>query len=106
VLVASTHVDVAAPVVVVPASQLSALCAHASARGGTSRDQDSSGRRHRYQRQDSVTTMSANWLAPFVERRQHRTLTNERTTPPRQLFRTLASLVEEFDPLIRARSSR
>jgi UDP-N-acetylmuramoyl-L-alanyl-D-glutamate--2,6-diaminopimelate ligase len=102
-VVASMPVDVAAPVVVVPSTQLTALCSHASAAvvghpetktrliavTGTNG-------------KTSVTTIvgelarALSWNAANIG-----TLTNERTTPAApELFRTLATLVEHFDPAV------
>jgi len=51
-VIASAPVDVTAPVVVVPSTQLSALCAHASAASSVIPRPRLDGRRHRYQRKD------------------------------------------------------
>jgi len=100
-VVASAPVQVAAPVVVVPSTQLGALCAHASAAvvGHTetkTRLVAVTGTNGK----TSVTTIVADlaralsWNGASIG-----TLTNERTTPAApELFRTLASLVEGFDP--------
>jgi UDP-N-acetylmuramoyl-L-alanyl-D-glutamate--2,6-diaminopimelate ligase len=99
-VVASSNVSSDVPVIIVPATQLRALVAHASATitghpedgvelvGVTGTDGKT-----------SVTTLIASlassllWNAANVG-----TLTNERTTPaPPELFRTLAQLVKGFD---------
>ncbi|MDE3043713.1 MAG: UDP-N-acetylmuramoyl-L-alanyl-D-glutamate--2,6-diaminopimelate ligase [Acidobacteriota bacterium] len=100
-VVASAPANVGVPVVTVPGSQLHALLTHVSASivghpetktrlvGVTGTNGKT-----------SVTTMvaqlarSLSWNAATIG-----TLTNERTTPaPPELFRTLAQLVENFDP--------
>ena len=100
-VVASAPVQVAAPVVVVPSTQLGALCAHASAAvvghpETKTRVVAVTGTNGK----TSVTTIVADlaralsWNGASIG-----TLTNERTTPAApELFRTLASLVEGFDP--------
>jgi UDP-N-acetylmuramoyl-L-alanyl-D-glutamate--2,6-diaminopimelate ligase len=102
-VVASTPLDVAAPVVVVPATQLNALCAHASAAvvghpEAKTRLVAVTGTNGK----TSVTTIVAelaralSWNGANIG-----TLTNERTTPAApELFRTLASLVDGFDPKV------
>ena len=103
-MVASTPLDVAAPVVVVPATQLNALCAHASAAPASGHPETKTrlvavtGTNGK----TSVTTIVADlaralsWNGANIG-----TLTNERTTPAApELFRTLASLVEGFDPSV------
>lgn len=102
-VVSSTEIAVAAPVVIVPASQLRALCAHASAAvvgHPETRTQlvavtGTNGK-------TSVTTiLSALARALEWNGANIGTLTNARTTPASpELFRTLAALVENFDPTI------
>ena len=104
-VVASTRVDVAAPVVVVPATQLTALCAHASAAVvGHPETKTRLVAVTGTNGKTSVTTIvgelarALSWNGANIG-----TLTNERTTPAApELFRTLASLVEEFDPLVQS----
>jgi UDP-N-acetylmuramoyl-L-alanyl-D-glutamate--2,6-diaminopimelate ligase len=100
-VVGDVSVTLDAPVVVVPASQLPALLSHASAtltghpetRATLVGVTGTNGK-------TSVTTILASlaraleWNASSIG-----TLTNERTTPaPPELYRTLASTVENFDP--------
>ncbi len=100
-VVGDVSVTLDAPVVVVPASQLPALLSHASAtltghpetRATLVGVTGTNGK-------TSVTTILASlaraleWNAASIG-----TLTNERTTPaPPELYRTLASTVESFDP--------
>jgi UDP-N-acetylmuramoyl-L-alanyl-D-glutamate--2,6-diaminopimelate ligase len=100
-VIASAPVDVAAPVVVVPSSQLGALCAHASAAVvGHPETKTRLVAVTGTNGKTSVTTIVAelaralSWNGANIG-----TLTNERTTPAApELFRTLASLVEGFDP--------
>ncbi|MGD0853954.1 MAG: UDP-N-acetylmuramoyl-L-alanyl-D-glutamate--2,6-diaminopimelate ligase [Acidimicrobiales bacterium] len=102
-VVANTPLDVTAPVVVVPSTQLTALCAHASAavvghpetRTRLVAVTGTNGK-------TSVTTIVAglaralSWNGANIG-----TLTNERTTPAApELFRTLAALVDGFDPTV------
>ena len=102
-VVASEPVHVGVPVLVVPATQLRALCAHASAsvvghpemRTSLVGVTGTNGK-------TSVTSLVASlarglaWNGANIG-----TLTNERTTPAApELFRTLASLVGEFDPAV------
>ncbi len=102
-VVSSAHLEVAAPVVVVPASQLRALCAHASAavvghpetRAQLVAVTGTNGK-------TSVTTIVSSlaralgWNGANIG-----TLTNARTTPASpELFRTLAALVDDFDPAV------
>lgn len=97
----SVHIDV--PVVVVPATQLRALCAHASASVvGHPETRTSLVGVTGTNGKTSVTSLVASlarglsWNGANIG-----TLTNERTTPASpELFRTLASLVEDFDPAI------
>jgi UDP-N-acetylmuramoyl-L-alanyl-D-glutamate--2,6-diaminopimelate ligase len=103
-VVASAPLEVAAPVVVVPSTQLSALLAHASAAVVAHPESKTrlvavTGTNGK----TSVTTIVAelaralSWNGANIG-----TLTNERTTPAApELFRTLASLVERFDPTLR-----
>jgi UDP-N-acetylmuramoyl-L-alanyl-D-glutamate--2,6-diaminopimelate ligase len=100
-VVADAALDVPAPVVVVPSTQLTALCAHASAAvvghpEAKTRLVAVTGTNGK----TSVTTIVAelaralSWNGANIG-----TLTNERTTPAApELFRTLAALVERFDP--------
>jgi UDP-N-acetylmuramoyl-L-alanyl-D-glutamate--2,6-diaminopimelate ligase len=100
-VVASTSLDVAAPVVVVPATQLNALCAHASAAVvGHPETKTRLVAVTGTNGKTSVTTIVAelaralSWNGANIG-----TLTNERTTPAApELFRTLATLVDGFDP--------
>jgi UDP-N-acetylmuramoyl-L-alanyl-D-glutamate--2,6-diaminopimelate ligase len=102
-VVASTPLDVAAPVVVVPATQLNALCAHASAAVvGHPETKTRLVAVTGTNGKTSVTTIIAelaralSWNGANIG-----TLTNERTTPAApELFRTLASLVDGFDPSV------
>jgi UDP-N-acetylmuramoyl-L-alanyl-D-glutamate--2,6-diaminopimelate ligase len=99
-VVASDPVVVGAAVVVVPSSQLAALCAHASA--AVVRHPETKTRLVAVtgtNGKTSVTTIVADlaralsWNGANIG-----TLTNERTTPAApELFRTLAALVEGFD---------
>lgn len=101
-VVASAPVNVAAPVVVVPGTQLTALCAHASAAVvGHPETKTRLVAVTGTNGKTSVTTIVAelaralSWNGASIG-----TLTNERTTPAApELFRTLASLVEKFDSL-------
>ena len=100
-VVASAPVDVAAPVVVVPSTQLSALCSHASAAVvGHPETKTRLVAVTGTNGKTSVTTIvgelarALSWNGANIG-----TLTNERTTPAApELFRTLATLVERFDP--------
>jgi UDP-N-acetylmuramoyl-L-alanyl-D-glutamate--2,6-diaminopimelate ligase len=100
-VVASGSVDVAAPVVVVPSTQLDALCAHASAAVvGHPETKTRLVAVTGTNGKTSVTTIvgdlarALSWNGANIG-----TLTNERTTPAApELFRTLATLVEDFDP--------
>ena len=102
-VIASAPVDVTAPVVVVPSTQLSALCAHASAAVvGHPETKTRLVAVTGTNGKTSVTTIVADlaralsWNGANIG-----TLTNERTTPAApELFRTLASLVEGFDPSV------
>jgi UDP-N-acetylmuramoyl-L-alanyl-D-glutamate--2,6-diaminopimelate ligase len=102
-VVASLPVDVAAPVVVVPSSQLGALCAHASAAVvGHPETKTRLVAVTGTNGKTSVTTIvgelarALSWNGGNIG-----TLTNERTTPAApELFRTLASLVDGFDPAV------
>jgi UDP-N-acetylmuramoyl-L-alanyl-D-glutamate--2,6-diaminopimelate ligase len=102
-VIASAPIDVAAPVVVVPSTQLSALCAHASAAVvGHPETKTRLVAVTGTNGKTSVTTIVADlaralsWNGANIG-----TLTNERTTPAApELFRTLASLVEGFDPAV------
>ena len=102
-VVASAPIDVPAPVVVVPSTQLNALCAHASAAVV--------GHPETKTRLVAVTGTNGKTSVTSIVGELSRalswnganigTLTNERTTPaPPELFRTLASLVEGFDPTV------
>jgi UDP-N-acetylmuramoyl-L-alanyl-D-glutamate--2,6-diaminopimelate ligase len=102
-VVASAPVAVAAPVVVVPATQLSALLAHASAAVV--------GHPETKTRLVAVTGTNGKTSVTSIVGELARalawnganigTLTNQRTTPAApELFRTLASLVEGFDPTV------
>ncbi|MGH3733301.1 MAG: UDP-N-acetylmuramoyl-L-alanyl-D-glutamate--2,6-diaminopimelate ligase [Acidimicrobiales bacterium] len=90
-----------APVVVVPASQLPLLLSHASATiTGHPETRTTLAGVTGTNGKTSVTTILASlaqaleWNAASIG-----TLTNERTTPaPPELYRTLASMVENFDP--------
>jgi UDP-N-acetylmuramoyl-L-alanyl-D-glutamate--2,6-diaminopimelate ligase len=102
-VVASTPLDVAAPVVVVPSTQLGALLAHASAAVvGHPETKTRLVAVTGTNGKTSVTSIVAelaralSWNGANIG-----TLTNERTTPAApELFRTLASLVDGFDPSI------
>jgi UDP-N-acetylmuramoyl-L-alanyl-D-glutamate--2,6-diaminopimelate ligase len=102
-VVASTPLDVAAPVVVVPATQLNALCAHASAAVvGHPETKTRLVAVTGTNGKTSVTSIVAelaralSWNGANIG-----TLTNERTTPAApELFRTLAALVDGFDPYV------
>ena len=100
-VVASTPIEIAAPVVVVPSTQLSALCSHASAAVvGHPETKTRLVAVTGTNGKTSVTSIvselarALSWNAASIG-----TLTNERTTPAApELFRTLAALVERFDP--------
>jgi UDP-N-acetylmuramoyl-L-alanyl-D-glutamate--2,6-diaminopimelate ligase len=102
-VIASAPIDIAAPVVVVPSTQLSALCAHASAAVvGHPETKTRLVAVTGTNGKTSVTTIVADlaralsWNGANIG-----TLTNERTTPAApEMFRTLASLVEGFDPAV------
>jgi UDP-N-acetylmuramoyl-L-alanyl-D-glutamate--2,6-diaminopimelate ligase len=102
-VIASAPINVAAPVVVVPSTQLSALCAHASAAVvGHPETKTRLVAVTGTNGKTSVTTIVADlaralsWNGANIG-----TLTNERTTPAApELFRTLAALVEGFDPAV------
>jgi UDP-N-acetylmuramoyl-L-alanyl-D-glutamate--2,6-diaminopimelate ligase len=102
-VVASGPLEVAAPVVVVPATQLNALCAHASAAVvGHPETKTRLVAVTGTNGKTSVTSIVAelaralSWNGANIG-----TLTNERTTPAApELFRTLAALVDGFDPSI------
>jgi UDP-N-acetylmuramoyl-L-alanyl-D-glutamate--2,6-diaminopimelate ligase len=102
-VIASAPINVGAPVVVVPSTQLSALCAHASAAVvGHPETKTRLVAVTGTNGKTSVTTIVADlaralsWNGANIG-----TLTNERTTPAApELFRTLASLVEGFDPAV------
>ena len=102
-VVASERVHVSVPVVVVPATQLRAQLAHASASVvGHPESRSSLVGVTGTNGKTSVTSLVAAlargvaWNGANIG-----TLTNERTTPAApELFRTLASLVETFDPAI------
>lgn len=102
-VVASSSVVVDAPVVVVPSSQLRALCAHASAAVvGHPETKTRLVAVTGTNGKTSVTTIvgelakALSWNGASIG-----TLTNPRTTPASpELFRTLAALVDGFDPLI------
>lgn len=99
-VISSAPIEVAAPVVVVPSTQLGALCAHASAAVvGHPETKTRLVAVTGTNGKTSVTTIVADlakalsWNGANIG-----TLTNERTTPAApELFRTLASLVEGFD---------
>ena len=99
-VVASEPVEFSVPVVVVPATQLRALCAHASASVvGHPESKASLVGVTGTNGKTSVTSLVASlarglsWNGANIG-----TLTNERTTPAApELFRTLATLVEAFD---------
>ncbi|HEY5263159.1 MAG TPA: UDP-N-acetylmuramoyl-L-alanyl-D-glutamate--2,6-diaminopimelate ligase [Acidimicrobiales bacterium] len=103
-VIAGAPVEVAAPVVVVPSTQLGALCAHASAAVvGHPETKTRLVAVTGTNGKTSVTTIVADlaralsWNGANIG-----TLTNERTTPAApELFRTLASLVDGFDPTAR-----
>ena len=102
-VVASAPIDVPAPVVVVPSTQLNALCAHASA--AVVGHPETKARLVAVTGTNGKTSVTSivgelaralSWNGANIG-----TLTNERTTPaPPELFRTLASLVEGFDPTV------
>jgi UDP-N-acetylmuramoyl-L-alanyl-D-glutamate--2,6-diaminopimelate ligase len=100
-VVSSAPVEVAAPVVVVPSTQLTALCSHASsAVAGHPETKTQLVAVTGTNGKTSVTSIvselarALSWNAASIG-----TLTSERTTPAApELFRTLASLVERFDP--------
>ncbi len=100
-VVGDLRMDLDAPVVVVPQSQLPALLAHASATiAGHPETKAKLVGVTGTNGKTSVTTILASlahvmgWNAASIG-----TLTNERTTPASpELFRTLARLVSEFDP--------
>jgi UDP-N-acetylmuramoyl-L-alanyl-D-glutamate--2,6-diaminopimelate ligase len=100
-VVSSAEVSVGAPVVVVPASQLRALCAHASAAVvGHPETKTQLVAVTGTNGKTSVTTIvsalarALSWNGANIG-----TLTNARTTPASpELFRTLAALVDNFDP--------
>jgi UDP-N-acetylmuramoyl-L-alanyl-D-glutamate--2,6-diaminopimelate ligase len=102
-VIASAPVVVDAPVVVVPASQLRALCAHASAAVvGHPETKTRLVAVTGTNGKTSVTTIvaglakSLSWNGANMG-----TLTNSRTTPASpELYRTLATLVEGFDPSV------
>jgi UDP-N-acetylmuramoyl-L-alanyl-D-glutamate--2,6-diaminopimelate ligase len=102
-VVSSAEVSVGAPVVVVPASQLRALCAHASAAVvGHPEAKTQLVAVTGTNGKTSVTTIvsalarALSWNGANIG-----TLTNARTTPASpELFRTLAALVDNFDPTI------
>jgi UDP-N-acetylmuramoyl-L-alanyl-D-glutamate--2,6-diaminopimelate ligase len=102
-VVASAPLDVTAPVVVVPSTQLTALCAHASAAVvGHPETKTRLVAVTGTNGKTSVTSIVAelaralSWNGANIG-----TLTNERTTPAApELFRTLAALVEGFDPTV------
>ncbi len=99
-VIASAPVTVGAPVVLVPSSLLGALCAHASA--AVTGHPESKARLVGVtgtNGKTSVTTIlsalanALGWNGGSIG-----TLTNQRTTPaPPELFRSLASLVNQFD---------
>jgi UDP-N-acetylmuramoyl-L-alanyl-D-glutamate--2,6-diaminopimelate ligase len=99
-VVGDVSVSLDAPVVVVPASQLPALLSHASATlAGHPETQATLVGVTGTNGKTSVTTILASlarvleWNASSIG-----TLTNERTTPaPPELYRTLASMVADFD---------
>lgn len=100
-VVASTNATLGVPLVVVPASQLHALLSHvASTIVGHPETKTKLVGVTGTNGKTSVTTLVAQlarslaWNSAAIG-----TLTNERTTPaPPELFRTLAALVEDFDP--------
>ncbi len=102
-VIAGEPVSVAAPVVVVPSTQLSALCAHASAAVvGHPETKTRLVAVTGTNGKTSVTSIVAelaralSWNGANIG-----TLTSQRTTPAApELFRTLAALVEHFDPAI------
>jgi UDP-N-acetylmuramoyl-L-alanyl-D-glutamate--2,6-diaminopimelate ligase len=102
-VVASAALEVAAPLVVVPSTQLNALCAHASAAVvGHPETKTRLVAVTGTNGKTSVTTIvselarALSWNGANIG-----TLTNQRTTPAApELFRTLAALVEGFDPLV------
>ena len=102
-VVSSADVAVGSPVVVVPASQLRALCAHASAAVvGHPETKTQLVAVTGTNGKTSVTTIvsalarALSWNGANIG-----TLTNARTTPASpELFRTLAALVDNFDPTI------
>ncbi len=100
-VVASGSLDVAAPVVIVPSTQLDALCAHASAAVvGHPETKTRLVAVTGTNGKTSVTTIVAELARALAWNGANiGTLTNERTTPAApELFRTLATLVEDFDP--------
>jgi UDP-N-acetylmuramoyl-L-alanyl-D-glutamate--2,6-diaminopimelate ligase len=100
-VVTSSPLDIGAPVVVVPSTQLSALCSHASAAVvGHPETKTPLVAVTGTNGKTSVTSIvselarALSWNGASIG-----TLTNERTTPAApELFRTLATLVERFDP--------
>jgi UDP-N-acetylmuramoyl-L-alanyl-D-glutamate--2,6-diaminopimelate ligase len=102
-VVSSVAIPAAVPVVVVPASQLRALCAHASAAVvGHPETKTQLVAVTGTNGKTSVTTIvsalarALSWNGANIG-----TLTNARTTPASpELFRTIASLVDNFDPTI------
>ncbi len=103
-VVASAPINVLAPVVVVPATQLSALCAHASAAVvGHPETKTRLVAVTGTNGKTSVTSIISELSRAFSWNGANiGTLTNERTTPASpELFRTLARIVEGFDPALR-----
>jgi UDP-N-acetylmuramoyl-L-alanyl-D-glutamate--2,6-diaminopimelate ligase len=102
-VVSSTPLEVAAPVVVVPSTQLNALCAHASAAVvGHPETKTRLVAVTGTNGKTSVTSIVAELARALAWNGANiGTLTNERTTPAApELFRTLAALVDGFDPTI------
>ncbi len=101
-VVASANATLGVPLVVVPASQLHALLSHvASSVVGHPETKTKLVGVTGTNGKTSVTTMVAQlarslaWNGAVIG-----TLTNERTTPaPPELFRTLAAIVDDFDPV-------
>jgi UDP-N-acetylmuramoyl-L-alanyl-D-glutamate--2,6-diaminopimelate ligase len=100
-VVAGGPVEVTAPVVVVPSTQLTALCAHASAAVvGHPETKTRLVAVTGTNGKTSVTTIVAELARALAWNGANiGTLTNARTTPAApELFRTLAALVDGFDP--------
>jgi len=99
-VVASEPIALDVPVVVVPETQLRPLVAHAAASVTVTRGRRRIGWRHGTNGKTTVTVLvsslarALDWNGANIG-----TLTNERTTPaPPELFRTLRTLDDGFDP--------